>query len=130
LPERNDPTPAPERESAANAQTPPEQEDPEGGWEEEENREGGAEDEADDWSEEMDGTDEPSDASFASSARQPGRHAQTLRALQHTVENNTRMILRRQTKGSKINSKMGIKVAGLVGQNEHQCDPRSHEICM
>ena len=40
------------------------------------------------------------------------------------------VVLRRQAEGSKIYGKMGIKVARLGGQNEHQCDPGSHEICM
>ena len=38
--------------------------------------------------------------------------------------------LRRQTKGSEIQRKMGITVAGLGGQIEHQFAPGSHEICM
>jgi hypothetical protein len=33
-------------------------------------------------------------------------------------------------KGSKIQGKVGIRVAGLGGQNEHQFEPGGHEICM
>ena len=40
------------------------------------------------------------------------------------------VILRRGARGSEIYGKMGVKVAGLGGQNEHQVDPGSHEICM
>ena len=38
--------------------------------------------------------------------------------------------LRRRGNGSKIQGKIGIKVAGLGGQNEHQFGAGSHEICM
>ena len=40
------------------------------------------------------------------------------------------LVLRGETKGSKIKGKMGIKVAGLGGQNNHQYERGSHEICM
>ena len=40
------------------------------------------------------------------------------------------VLLRGETKGSKIKGKMGIKAAGLGGQNNHQYEPGSHEICM
>ena len=38
--------------------------------------------------------------------------------------------LRGETKESKIQGKIGIKVAGLGGQNEHQFEPGNHEVCM
>ena len=37
--------------------------------------------------------------------------------------------LRRQTRGSKNQDKIRIKVAGLGVQNKHQFAPGSHEIC-
>ena len=55
--------------------------------------------------------------------------ATTSRALDWRDEANSER-LRRETKGSKIMGKMGIKVAGLGGQNKHQVGPCSHEICM
>ena len=38
--------------------------------------------------------------------------------------------LRRRTKGSKIGGEIGIKVAGLRGQNEHHFARGRHEIYM
>ena len=38
--------------------------------------------------------------------------------------------LRGETKGSQIQGKMGIEVAGLGGRNEHQFEPGCREICM
>ena len=52
--------------------------------------------------------------------------------MQHMVKKNLKQLLNlgRQTKGSQIQSGIGIKVPGFVvgGPSEHQFEPGGHEI--